>query len=140
MFLIDAMEYDVPFTCAQLMDKLCLKSRDYFRKLYLLPAIELTLIVMIIPDKPTSWNQSYIKKVISFYFNHPSGWLFLFIPRGSEFVGNSRARGARSPQTHPQRFLAPSPKRPPFLSKTYLVRIASVNGCYPLFINTVSRT
>ncbi len=60
--LLDAMEYDVPYTGAQLMEKLSLKSRDNFRKLYLLPAMEKGLIFMSIPDKPTSRNQTYIKK------------------------------------------------------------------------------
>ena len=60
--LLDAMEYDVPYTGAQLMEKLSLKSRDNFRKLYLLPALEQGLIVMSIPDKPTSRNQTYIRK------------------------------------------------------------------------------
>lgn len=60
--LMDAMEYDVPYTGAQLMEKLSLKSRDNFRKLYLLPALEMNLIAMRVPDKPTSRNQAYIKK------------------------------------------------------------------------------
>ena len=60
--LMDAMEYDVPYTGSQLMEKLSLKSRDNFRKLYLLPALEQGLIAMHIPDKPTSRNQAYIKK------------------------------------------------------------------------------
>ena len=60
--LIDAMEYDVPYTGVQLMEKLSLKSRDNFRKLYLLPALEMGLIAMSIPDKPTSRNQTYIRK------------------------------------------------------------------------------
>ena len=55
------MEYDVPYTGVQLMDKLSLKSRDNF-KLYLLPALEMGLIAMSIPDKPTSRNQTYIRK------------------------------------------------------------------------------
>lgn len=59
--LLDIMEYDVPYSAAQLMKKLCLKSRDNFRKLYLLPTLEQGLIVMSIPDKPTSRNQTYIK-------------------------------------------------------------------------------
>ena len=57
--LLDAMEYDVPYTGKQLIEKLSLKSRDNFRKLYLLPALEQGLIVMSIPDKPTSRNQTY---------------------------------------------------------------------------------
>lgn len=59
--LLDVMEYDVPYTAAQLMEKLHLRSRDNFRKLYLLPAMELGMIVMGIPDKPTSRNQTYIR-------------------------------------------------------------------------------
>ncbi|MGI6687220.1 MAG: Fic family protein [Christensenellales bacterium] len=60
--LLDTMEYDAPYSGMQLMDKLGLKSRDNFRKLYLLPALEQGLIIMNIPDKPTSRNQTYIKK------------------------------------------------------------------------------
>ena len=60
--LMDIMEYDVPYTPAQLMKHLGLKSKDNFRKLYLLPALEKGLIVMGIPDKPTSRNQTYIRK------------------------------------------------------------------------------
>ena len=60
--LLDAMEYDVPYTAAQLMERLDLKSKANFRKLYLLPALEKDLIVMGIPDKPTSRNQTYIRK------------------------------------------------------------------------------
>mgnify|MGYP002860938485 CR=1 FL=1 len=60
--LLDAMEYDVPYTAAQLMERLGLKSKANFRKLYLLPALEKNLIVMGIPDKPTSRNQTYIRK------------------------------------------------------------------------------
>lgn len=60
--LLDAMEYDVPYTATQLMAALGLKSRDSFRKNYLTPALEKGLIVMSIPEKPTSRNQTYIKK------------------------------------------------------------------------------
>lgn len=60
--LLNAMEYDVPYTAAQLMERLDLKSKANFRKLYLLPALEKNLIVMGIPDKPTSRNQTYIRK------------------------------------------------------------------------------
>ena len=60
--LLDAMDYDVPYSAAQLMEKLALKSRANFRKLYLIPALERNLIAMGIPDKPTSRNQTYIKK------------------------------------------------------------------------------
>ena len=60
--LLSVMEYDVPYTAVQLMDMLNLKSRANFRKLYLDPALENNLIVMGIPDKPTSRNQNYIRK------------------------------------------------------------------------------
>jgi Fic family protein len=60
--LLDAMEYDVPYSAAQLMLHLHLKSKDSFRKHYLLPALEKGLIVMSIPDKPTSRNQTYMKR------------------------------------------------------------------------------
>ena len=60
--LLEVMDYDVPYTGVQLMKKLSLKARDNFRKLYLLPALEQGLIVMSIPDKPTSRNQAYIRK------------------------------------------------------------------------------
>ena len=60
--LIDIMEYDVPYTAAQLRERLKLRSKDNFRKLYLNPAIEKGLVVMGIPEKPTSKNQTYIRK------------------------------------------------------------------------------
>ena len=59
--LLDIMEYETPYTALQLMERLNLKSRDNFRKFYLNPAIEKGLVVMSIPDKPTSRNQTYIK-------------------------------------------------------------------------------
>ena len=60
--LLETMEYDVPYAGAQLMARLGLKSRDNFRKRYLIPALEQGLIIMGVPDKPTSRNQTYIKK------------------------------------------------------------------------------
>lgn len=60
--LLDVMEYDVPYRGSLLMEMLSLKSRDNFRKLYLVPALDMGLIVMSNPDKPTSRNQTYIKK------------------------------------------------------------------------------
>ena len=50
-----------PQSAGELMEKLGLKSRDGFRKNYLNPAIELGLISMTIPNKPTSKNQMYYK-------------------------------------------------------------------------------
>ena len=60
--LMDVMEFEVPYTASHLMASLDLKSRDSFRKHYLAPALKRNLIVMGIPDKPTSRNQTYIRK------------------------------------------------------------------------------
>ena len=50
-----------PQSATELMQKLNLKSRDGFRKNYLLPAIEAGLIGLTEPDKPTSKNQRYFR-------------------------------------------------------------------------------
>ena len=50
-----------PQSAQQIMDKLHLKSRMSFRKNYLVPALEIGLIGMTIPEKPTSKNQMYFK-------------------------------------------------------------------------------
>ena len=60
--LMDVMEYDVPYTALTLMNELGLKSRASFRENYLVPAMELNLIKMTIPDKPNSKNQRYMKQ------------------------------------------------------------------------------
>ncbi len=60
--LLAVMEYDVPYTAAQIMAALGLKSKENLRKLYIDPAIEKGLIVMGMPDKPTSRNQTYRRK------------------------------------------------------------------------------
>ena len=60
--LLDVMEYDVPYTAAQIMTALGLKSKDNLRKLYLKPALEKNLITRGLRDNPTSRNQTYIKK------------------------------------------------------------------------------
>lgn len=59
--LINAMEYDIPYTSNTLMEKLGLKSKEGFRRNYLRPALDKNLIRMTIPDKPNSKNQRYIK-------------------------------------------------------------------------------
>lgn len=46
-------------TRVELQDKLELSDREYFRKRYLLPAIESELVALTIPDKPTSSLQQY---------------------------------------------------------------------------------
>ena len=61
--LLDVMEYDVPYTATQIMSALGLKSKENLRKLYIGPALEKGLIVMGLPDKPTSRNQTYVKKI-----------------------------------------------------------------------------
>ena len=60
--LLDVMEFDVPYSTAEILKKLNLKSRETLRKNYLNPAIEMNLVQMTVPDKPTSRNQRYIKK------------------------------------------------------------------------------
>lgn len=50
-----------PQTAQELMNKLGLRSREGFRKNYLIPAIEAGLVDMTIPDKPTSKSQMYFK-------------------------------------------------------------------------------
>mgnify|MGYP000018299526 FL=1 len=59
--LLEAMEYDIPYTSNALMEKLGLKAKEGFRRNYLHPAIEMNLIQMTIPDKPNSKNQRYVK-------------------------------------------------------------------------------
>ena len=60
--LMNIMEFDIPYSANQLMKQLGLRSKDNFRKLYLIPALDKELIIMGIPDKPTSRNQTYIRK------------------------------------------------------------------------------
>ena len=60
--LMNIMEYGVPYTANHLMKHLGLKSKANFRKLYLIPALDKELIIMGIPDKPTSRNQTYMRR------------------------------------------------------------------------------
>jgi len=53
---------DGEFSSAELMEQLGLKHRQSFRNRYLLPALELGLVEMTIPDKPNSNRQKYRKK------------------------------------------------------------------------------
>lgn len=59
--LLEAMEYDIPYTGKALMEKLGLKSKEGFRRNYLRPAVDMNFIRMTIPDKPNSRNQRYVK-------------------------------------------------------------------------------
>lgn len=52
---------DVPMSAKEIMEKLNLKSKDSFRDNYLNKALEIGLVKMTIPDKPTSKNQMYYK-------------------------------------------------------------------------------
>lgn len=60
--LLNIMEFDIPYTSADLMQVLGLKSKETFRKNYLDPAMAAGVVEMTIPDKPRSKNQRYIKK------------------------------------------------------------------------------
>lgn len=60
--MLDVMEYNIPYTANQIMEKLHLKSKETFRKHYMNPALETGVVKMTIPDKPSSKNQRYIKQ------------------------------------------------------------------------------
>lgn len=60
--LLEIMEYDIPYTSSVLMEKLGLKAKEGFRRNYLHPAMEMDLIQMTIPDKPSSRNQRYVRR------------------------------------------------------------------------------
>lgn len=60
--LLDIMKFGEAYSSKQLMELLDLKSKENFRKIYLNPAIEAGLVAMSIPGKPTSRNQTYIRK------------------------------------------------------------------------------
>ena len=57
------MEYNVPMTSNELMNKLKLKSKVSFMKTYLKPALENDLIKMTYPDNPRCKNQTYYKEI-----------------------------------------------------------------------------
>ena len=59
--LLNIMEYNVPLTANEIMDKLGIKSKETLRSTYLDPAIKEGVIALTIPDKPTSKNQMYYK-------------------------------------------------------------------------------
>ena len=60
--LLKAMKFGIPYSARDLMVKVEIKSTASFRKNYLEPALELGLIEMTIPAKPTSKNQRYIRR------------------------------------------------------------------------------
>ena len=59
--LMEKLDGDT-LSAQQIMDRLGLKNRASFRKLYLVPALEHDLIEMEYPDKPNSSKQRYRKK------------------------------------------------------------------------------
>lgn len=59
--LLEVMDYNIPVSAKELMNKLNLKSINSFRKVYLKPALNMGLIKSTNPDKPTSKNQKYYK-------------------------------------------------------------------------------
>ena len=59
--LLNVMEYNIPMTANEIMEKLGIKSKETLRATYLDPAIKKGVVVLTIPDKPTSKNQMYYK-------------------------------------------------------------------------------
>ena len=55
------MEYDIPYSANELLSLLNIKSKETLRASYLNAALENGLIKMLLPDKPKSKNQKYIK-------------------------------------------------------------------------------
>lgn len=59
--LLSVMEYGIPMSANEIMEKLEIKSKETLRSTYLDPAIEEGIVELTIPDKPTSKNQMYYK-------------------------------------------------------------------------------
>jgi len=59
--LLEVMDYDVPLSANEIMERLNIKSKETLRSSYLNPAIKNGLIKLTIPDKPNSKNQKYYK-------------------------------------------------------------------------------
>ena len=60
--LLTVMEKDIFYSANELMILLNIKSKETLRNSYLNKAISNGLIEMMLPDKPNSKNQKYIKK------------------------------------------------------------------------------
>lgn len=60
--LLDVMDFEVPYSSSEILDRLGLKSKETLRKNYLDPAMSLGLVTMTIPDKPRSRNQRYVRR------------------------------------------------------------------------------
>ena len=61
--LLNVMKPEIAYTSNRLLELLNLKSKEALRRNYLKPALQLNLIKMEIPDKPTSRNQRYRLKI-----------------------------------------------------------------------------
>ena len=61
--LLKVMKPDAFYTANRLLELLNLRSKEALRRNYLKPALQLNLIKMEIPDKPTSRNQRYRLKI-----------------------------------------------------------------------------
>ena len=59
--ILSVMEINEPLTANEIMNRLCINSKETLRKTYLDPAIKKGLIKQTIPDKPTSKRQMYYK-------------------------------------------------------------------------------
>ncbi len=59
--LLSVMEYGCRYTAQELQTLLSLKTRTALKRTYLTPALELGLVAMSLPDKPTSRNQQYYR-------------------------------------------------------------------------------
>ena len=60
--LLFLMEYGVSYTACALMQNLGLKLEETFHKYYVNPPITAGLVEMIVPDKPPSWSQRYVRR------------------------------------------------------------------------------
>ena len=59
--MLNVIEYNVPMTANEIMDKLGIKSKETLRATYLDPAIKEGVIALTNLDKPTSKDQMYYK-------------------------------------------------------------------------------
>lgn len=59
--LLEVIDYDIPLSANELMNRLKIKSKETLRDSYLKPAIKNGLVKMTLPDKPNSKNQRYYK-------------------------------------------------------------------------------
>ncbi len=59
--LLNVMDDNNPMSAYEIMEKLKIKSKETFRSSYMDLAIKKGMVLMTIPDKPTSRNQMYYK-------------------------------------------------------------------------------